>query len=209
MSQAFLNKFRADIDLFHAEVAEKKTLRSTMLEQLGAEWDAQGMQLLSALSPSSFLRGNTLMAEVHAFPPGSAQTSTGFDPSEPETPRVAPHRKPSVSSTAEGLAACDIASQMSIARSLIAWLYAALCRLQDLDVVTEDWADRIFITSLLPHQAHKVSSSASPIHKKIHKAGTLTSLMGRWRRYSLHVVPAATVRRLMFRPTPWWWPTCW
>ena len=168
MSQAFLNKFRADIDLFHAEVAEKKTLRSTMLEQLEAEWDAQDMQLLSTLSPSSFLRGSTLMAEVNAFPPGSAQVSTGYDASEPESPRVAPHRKPSDQGQCEGLAACDIASQMSIARSLIAWLYAALCRLQELDDVTEDWADRIFITSLLPHQAQKVISCAAGLY-----AGTL------------------------------------
>ena len=137
MLQVFLNKFRCDIDLWEAEVAEKKTLRSTMLQQLEAEWDARDMHLLS---PSSFLRGNTITAEVNAFPSGPAQ---------------------GVSHPAS-LADTDIDLRMTIARGCISWLHAALSKDEEMSKTNAlDWTDRVFVTSLLPHQARQVGKPLS------------------------------------------------
>jgi ABC-type multidrug transport system fused ATPase/permease subunit len=106
---AFIHKFRCDIDLWEAELAEKnsKSLRSTMLQHLEAEWDSASINQLHGplLSPSSFLRGTT----------------------SSDLPRRE-HSERNSASGVKQLRHQDEAFQMQVARSCIAWLHASLCR---------------------------------------------------------------------------------
>ena len=142
LGPAFLNKFRCDVDLWEAKLAEKqsRSLRMTMLQQLEAEWDSDSMERLQLpiVSPSGYLR---------------ASHFAHLDSKTFHTEELLPV------SGIKILAERDSAFQMQVARACIAWLHSSMCGHDNKSASRQQDAKHVFFQSLRPQQRVKVEET--------------------------------------------------